>query len=257
VIRGRLALLASLALPLLAGCTHDFGSFSYRDDGGASTVAASQAGSDAGGPQSPDVARDGSLAQSRPDAAPHDGGRETIDAGGASMPDAGGAVTDASDTADAADATDAAADAGTIPPSPETMVCREVLQANGGSESCASCSCGSCAGEVASCLGSTDGDADPLCAAVVSCAIQNDCQFWSCYCRTPQCARTAPTGDGPCVAAIEAAAGGAKAVVMAKWASTDLADPLVRARNLVACTLGLDAQHPLGPINGQCADPCR
>ena len=261
-MRGPLTLIASLALlvlPVLAACTRDFGSFSYRDDGGASTAAGSQAGSDAGRQQSPNVAGDGGPAQPGPDAAARDGGRVPPGDGGTFVPGADGAVTDAGEIADAADAAaaaDAAVDAGNTPLSPETMACRDVVQANAGGESCASCSCGSCAGEVASCLGSNDGDADPLCAAVVSCAIQNDCRFWGCYCRTPQCARTSPTGDGPCVAAIEAAAGGAKAVVMAKWASTDLADPLVRARNLIACTLGLDAQHPLGPITGQCDDTC-
>jgi hypothetical protein len=248
--------LALLALPWIAACTHDFGSFSYRDDGGSSITAAAQPGSDAAPPQRTDAgdARAGSggaRGEQRPDAASDGGEHPQTGVEDASTRDASMA------TSDAGEAADAGSDAGAEPPSPETLSCRGALQANAASESCGSCGCEHCAGEVASCLGSGDQDSDPLCAAVVACAIQNDCRFWGCYCRTPQCGRNSPTGDGPCVAQIEAAAGGSKAIVMAKWTSSDLADPLVRSRNLVACTLGLDAQHPLGPITGQCVEACR
>jgi hypothetical protein len=243
----RLALLA--LLPWVAACTHDFGSFSYRDDADASVTGTAEPGSDAAQPAN--ASGDGGRTAPRSDAAVAAGGREPPETTDASAHDAGSDAMDAGSAADAAPT-----DSGSEPVSPETMTCRAALQANSASESCGSCGCERCAGEVASCLGGSDGGSDPLCAAVVACAIENDCRFWGCYCRSPQCARNAATGDGPCAAAMEAAAGGAKAVVMAKWASTDLADPLVRARNLIACTLGLDAQHPLGPVNGLCVESC-
>ena len=243
---------ALLVLCWVAACTNDFSGFSYRDHADASATAAPEPGSDAAPEQPANASGDGGREAPRPDAAALEAGREPPMTTDASTPDAGrGEVMDAGDAVDAAPA-----DSGSEPVSPETMTCRAALQANTANENCASCGCDRCAGEVTSCLGGSDAGADPLCAAVVACAIENECRFWGCYCRTPQCARNAATGDGPCAAAIEAAAGGAKAVVMAKWASTDLADPLVRARNTIACTLGLDAQHPLGPVNGLCVEAC-
>lgn len=253
-MRGAVALVSLSSL--LCACTHDFGSFSYRDDGGSSADDGQEPRAGAGQEEAP-ISKDGGQPM-----------KPSLDAGGggsgqppgaepdAAASDAGGEASDGGDAAAADTGAGDAGDAGEEPVSPETMMCRSDFMSAGASESCASCGCDQCAGEATACLGGPDADADPLCTAVVQCALQHDCGLWGCYCRTPQCARNSPGGDGPCTAAIEAAAGGAKAVVMAKWESNDLGEPLVRARNLIACTLGLDAQHPLGPITGRCAEAC-
>jgi hypothetical protein len=54
----------------------------------------------------------------------------------------------------------------------------------------------------------------------------------------------------------QASAGGERTEVMSIESSGDTTQPLVRAKNAIACVLGLDSRSSGGPLTGYCDATC-
>jgi mono/diheme cytochrome c family protein len=79
----------------------------------------------------------------------------------------------------------------------------------GESKLCASCECGSCTAATQACVASGNAARDASCAALATCQHANGCVGDACYCGTGLAAVTCFLVPlGPCVAQIDAAAGG-------------------------------------------------
>lgn len=250
----------------LGACTKDFGVFDFGavDGGGThsaavkgegaadAAVSALDGGSNTGAADSgraqPDAQpievapADAGLSQQSDAAAPTVG---TNDAGGT---DAAVTVLDAA----------VAADGGSIPVDPKVAACAQVWSSNTAlpTSQCSTCACAMCADPVNACLASGPALEVMQCSAVFACAVAHDCKDWDCYCATANCRAPAESGDGPCVAEMEAAAGGSRARVMSIRQAGDPTEPLVRAMNAIGCVLGLHANSPGGPKVGECDATC-
>jgi hypothetical protein len=121
---------------------------------------------------------------------------------------------------------------------------------------CSTCACASCADPVTACLSVGTALEAQHCTDVFVCAVQHDCKGWDCYCTNTKCGAPNASGEGPCVAQIEAAAGGKRVQVMSIEQAGDPNEPLVRAMNAIGCVLGLDSHSPGGPKAGQCDATC-
>jgi hypothetical protein len=118
--------------------------------------------------------------------------------------------------------------------SPATSACLAGSTGAGDTKLCASCECGSCSAQAASCYASPDPAKNALCAAVVACERANGCTGDACYCGGSLLCGLAP--QGPCVKQINAATGGtSQAQLDAARLVNDPSNPLVRAEALVGC----------------------
>jgi hypothetical protein len=216
----------ALCLLLVTGCTEDFGSFSFmpKDRPEPEDAGFTMPEDDAGTPVI-----------------------TTMDAGGTVTTDAGGADTGVDSSLPDDD------DAGSPP-----TACDEFTEATpvASKPNCAGCACTSCDAPIEQCFNSGEPAKDALCAAAVACALQNACQDYDCYCSSMPCGAPAATGDGPCVAEYNAAADGMKAQVNAIRTGNDSDEPLVRAKNVIECVLGLSDQSFNGPASGMCEADC-
>jgi hypothetical protein len=237
---------------LLAACTHDFGAFAFADEreGGARDARTPEqppgAGEQAPGTDAGTRMRDAAVPPTRRDAA------LDLDA----------SLGDAIAPPEPMDgAAEAGADAGppdTGPPPPDPGPCLEAWTSTPpGPETCRDCACSDCTLAVHACLTEGSTTEQALCNDVLACAIANDCQEWACYCNSPQCGSPGPDGNGPCVAQINAAAGGGRDQVNAIMAAGDPQEPLVRANAAVRCVIGASNRSQGGRATGHCVEPCR
>jgi hypothetical protein len=159
-----------------------------------------------------------------------------------------------------AGAGDAAIDAGGVDasePPPDPGPCLDAWSATPpGPTACGDCACASCTTAVAACLTEGSPSEQALCADVLACAITNDCMEWDCYCTSPQCGSPTPDGNGPCVAVINAAAGGTRDDVVSISVAADPQEPLVRANAAVRCVIGASRRSPGGEAAGSCNADC-
>jgi hypothetical protein len=260
------ALLTVSALALFwAGCTNDFGAFSFGPQDGAVADAAN--GSPEGGAEDAAAAEDAGPEASVPstdsgmDSGQTDSGGEPDAAPGqdAAEPEQDASM-DSGPAEDAAVETDAGVDSGQQQDAGgfDAAACRAALEplVLDGRVICDDCGCWGCGFEVMGCLQSGDGAEDALCSDVLECALQNSCQVWDCYCNEPNCGGGDPDGTGPCVAEMNAAAGGQKAEVFSVWQSDDGTEPLVRALDAVRCLIGSHQRSPGGASSGVCEADC-
>jgi hypothetical protein len=108
-------------------------------------------------------------------------------------------------------------------------------------DSCAKCSCTSCADTYLACIDNADATVNQKCNAVLECARKNRCFGTDCYCGT---ALFCTPPSGPCVKEIEAAAGTNDATMIPTIAN-DMMTTLGKAYTADRCR------------NTQCAQQCR
>ncbi len=122
--------------------------------------------------------------------------------------------------------------------------CFEAATEAGEARLCASCECGSCPDVADACLASGDASRDDTCGAAAECAHEHGCTGDECYCGTGLGAILCFLfPSGPCVAELDAAAGGSGLFAIAQ-ARANADSALARAEALVACGAA------------QCATPC-
>jgi hypothetical protein len=258
----------------LCACTHDFGTFHFdAADGGNKRSSVVRGGSKSDAAALPMSGRAGS------------GGSSDAGLVGPSDADTHAAAMDASDrrasdaavrpSADAAADTGVVADTGNGPHdagvAPDTGMASdagvrddaavEMCSAAWSSTSlplsaCSTCACASCTDPVTACLTVGTALEAQHCTDVFVCAVEHDCKDWACYCTNTKCGAPNASGDGACVAQMEAAAGGKRVQVMAVQTAGDPNEPLVRAMTAIGCVLGLDPHSPGGPKAGQCDATC-
>lgn len=176
------------------------------------------------------------------------------------LPD-GGPVTPA--TPDAGSVIDSGlgrADSGADAGEAELMMCQTALEElQTGSDTCHECACDWCATQVLDCLVRGSEVERALCADVLRCSLQNQCQDYTCYCRTPGCNVPEPVGNGPCAAVVNRAANGTRTRVDALRNANPLDpnEPLIRAGQAIACIYGVHSASPGEPVNGNCTSTCR
>ncbi|MDH5674015.1 MAG: hypothetical protein OEZ06_17800 [Myxococcales bacterium] len=249
-------LLACCVLVGAPRCTNDFDAFEFGD--GDSDATALGDGSSGGAGADGKLDGGGGATQTA-DASGGGGGSggSTVDAASdGSAVDGMDASADSSTTTTTDAGLDAGKDTGTTPgdDSGVDQVCATVLDpiVPVGRGNCTSCGCQSCDVVIGACLDSGDSVKDALCSDVVACALTNRCHDWDCYCTDMACNNP----SGPCVAEMEAAAGGKKTEVVAIRTAGLSTEPLVRAMNVIDCTIGLHARSPGGATTGMCTSEC-
>jgi hypothetical protein len=257
-MRGGLRWCSPLLLLWAAACTQDFSSFHFgqtnpaRDRGNPSTSKA-DSGEDASAvnldAMKLDVDSGLDAAVTTADAA----GADASEAGYPSAP-ADAAISDGG-TAGAAAIED---DAGVAPLSLPEQCAADWPALQTGSPECRGCACGDCAAPIVDCVTVGDETQRALCRNVLACAVQNHCQFGDCYCATSRCGWGTNTGDGPCAAVIDAAAGGKRTEVYALQGQDPppLANPFVRALQAMGCMFGTDDAAPGPTLPAMCAATC-
>jgi hypothetical protein len=269
-----------LSLVLCAGlcaCTRDFDAFDFdapADAKGGSTrdAAVSPASDGDAGPERPGSARRRTVdagAQQTSDSGTGgvgpgtDAAAATVDGGavdaGSIVSDAGSVVADAGNAqSDAGSANHDAAvvDAGVADDASVEMCSAAWSGTSLSASACSTCACASCSEPVTACLTLGTEAEVQQCTGVFVCAIQHDCKDWACYCTAEKCGAPSASGDGPCVAEMEAAAGGKRVKVMSILQGGDANEPLVRAVNATGCVLGFDSHSPGGTRAGQCDATC-
>ncbi|MDH5675746.1 MAG: hypothetical protein OEZ06_26715 [Myxococcales bacterium] len=252
------AWLAGLGLAL-AGCFQDFEGFAFREDAEADRVDAASLEEPGEAAVASDSPMDAAMAEApnvEDASAPIAPASDAAAASDAAMTPADGGTTTTTD----AGAPDA--DTGLLPPATPAQVeaCGSSLSAltPALAADCLDCGCGECALAVLDCVDSGDSEASAACGAVLRCALEQGCQDWDCYCTSPPCGAPGSDGDGPCVAEINAAVGGAggRMMVDAVRASGDPRLPLNRAARAIECTLGLHPRAVGGPVDGLCEGAC-
>ncbi|HEY2734959.1 MAG TPA: hypothetical protein VGI70_13280 [Polyangiales bacterium] len=254
-------------------CTNDFSNFGFA-------TSAPEPGRDSGAATSGATATTFDAAPAAdsggPDSAADSGGPETAaDSGRSSGEQAGaGRATDAATKAPS-DAPDAASeagasrdadmsiddDAGRNDAAPPTHVPTDaercVIDWNDRMllASCASCACGQCTSPALDCLARGSAGENALCGDLLACALTHHCHDWDCYCSSQGC-RGDQTAGGPCVAEMEAAAGGGFDRVLAVHQANDPNQPLVRAVRAIGCTTGQSRSAVGGMMSGKCVDAC-
>lgn len=262
----------------LVACTHDFDKFAFDSaaDGGhePSSSATHDSGTDAAAPpahthgsggaaSNPDRRTDAGRTMTSADA----GDRQTHDATTPVIMDAAtaadtGMVADTGTVTDSGHGShDAALDSGPAdtgaPDDAAIGMCRTAWSSTSLSlDTCSTCACDSCTDPVSACLSAGSASEAQLCTDVFVCAVEHDCKDWDCYCTAPKCNAPHDSGDGPCVAQMDAAAGGTRTQVMEIRQAGDSSQPLVRAMNAIGCVLGLDSHSPGGPKIGKCDATC-
>lgn len=145
------------------------------------------------------------------------------------------------------------------PPGPPQLCAADWPSLQFGSEMCRDCACGSCAQPMVDCLGLSDEAKRAACRAVLACAMRNNCQIGDCYCKGTSCGAPSESGDGPCAAEIEKAAGGKRSVVQSKLQDETLPadEPLGRAQRAIGCLFGTDDASPGPTLPASCGGACR
>jgi hypothetical protein len=239
-----------------AACTQDFSSFHFGD---------TNAARDSREPTTPTVDAEAAGAAELADAAKVPVGSR-LDANVAQADAAGWDVRDAAAPMTMADA--ASADAAAADPSEEdagaaslslTARCSaDWPDLKIGTSECRGCACGGCAAPIIDCLTVGDETQRALCRNVLACSIAHHCQVGECYCATTRCGWGTSTGDGPCAAAIDAAAGGKRAEVydLQQRDPPPLENPFVRALSAMGCLYGTDDAAPGPTLPPMCAATC-
>lgn len=144
------------------------------------------------------------------------------------------------------------------PPGPPQLCAADWPTLQTGTDTCRDCACGSCAQPMVDCLGLADEADRAACRDVLACAMRNQCQIGDCYCRGNGCGAPSESGDGPCAAVIEHAAGGKRSVVQRKLQDETLTDePLGRAQRAIGCLFGTDDASPGPTLPASCGSACR
>ncbi len=127
-----------------------------------------------------------------------------------------------------------------------------------GSAICRYCACNSCAAPIVECLDVGDPTQRALCRGVLACAVRTHCKDGSCYCTGDGCGYPNASGDGPCVAEIEAAAGGKRARVteLRQLDPAPRDQPYIRAITAITCLYGSDDASPGATVTEQCMTSC-
>lgn len=246
---------------LLLGCTHDFSSFTFSDQQPATDhtpISASDAAtpvqpSDAGS-QLFDGAADASAAPGAPDAQVAVPAVATPDAGESPSPSAdAGHATPPADASLRAPDSDAGADRDAHVPT-EAEQCVATWSDDQLSDlSCAQCACQQCTSPTLDCLSRGSADERALCTSLFACALDHGCHDWDCYCTTMSCRMGNGTPDGPCVAQMNAAAGGERERVLAVHQANDPNQPLVRAVRAIGCATGQSRTAVGGMMTAKCS----
>jgi hypothetical protein len=248
------ALCSMLACALL-GCTHDFSGFHFLEkppvvdktpaapgDAGSNAQpsdAAVRVFDAATGPGTPADA-------AKPSATPDAGNnpKPLDDSGMLTAPRDAGAIhmdADAGDDRDAHVPTDA-------------EQCRSTWADKRLSDlACTQCACDQCTSPSLDCLSRGTTENRTLCTNLVACALAHGCHDWDCYCSTNGCRMGMGAPDGPCVGAMNAAAGGERDRVLAVHQQNDPNQPLVRAVRAIGCTTGQSRSAVGGMMTGKCS----
>lgn len=246
---------------LAAGCTRDFSSFHFDDRAMPPETMTGAATEPEAGPDADSRANEGTAG---------------LDGGHTPKPDASIVTTDPGDASpmqphpnlpDASTPTqqpmqmpmtmpDAAADddAGVAPAANQCRSKWPELQVN--DLGCRLCACSDCAAEVTDCLTLGTERERMLCRDVLSCALQNHCQDYDCYCGTATCGLPASSGDGPCRGVIEVAAGGTRSKVMQIRRTLDPQEPFARAAIAISCLYGTSSMSSGPAVQEACATSC-
>jgi hypothetical protein len=145
---------------------------------------------------------------------------------------------------------------------PNVMACVDRAMAMGTDQACSECTCQFCMEEADAIYLATDPTLAAQSQAIVDCARANCCAGATCYCQTSAdgsmidltaCLTTSPAG--PCVAEIEAAAGG-QGIAFVTGPCEDPNNGCGAANALGRCATG-DPSPISGPvIVGHCTDVC-
>jgi hypothetical protein len=127
-----------------------------------------------------------------------------------------------------------------------------------GSAICRYCACNSCAAPIVDCLNTGDPTQRALCRAVLACAVRTHCKDGACYCTGDGCGYPNASGDGPCVAEIEAAVGGKRTRVtqLRQLDPPPRDQPYIRAITAITCLYGSDDASPGPTVMEQCSTSC-
>ena len=268
--------LLGLWLSLSSACTRDFSRFHFQNprDGGSSTPAFdSGMDSEVAENMIDGAARDGMPEDARMSVDPQGGtgGTAPKDAGpmtmpkDASKPPIDARMPDPDDDARVSEDAQVPVDA-QMPDAqkpdahmPNDMLkCSDSYRALSDSrDDCRACTCNRCTTVALDCLAIDNAYERAACTNLWACAIEHGCRDWDCYCSTSACrlTMTAP-GDGPCVSAMNDAAGGTREKVNAAHQANDPDSPLVRAIRAIGCTVGIPSSAVGGPITEQCKASC-
>jgi hypothetical protein len=265
----------SRALPclmacMLLSCTHDFSSFTFSDKLPASDHTP-WVGGDSGSFVQPLDAD-----EPRIDAAAHTSSTPDAAAAQDAMPpaalsDAGESLSSSSDAgrstppADASPGT-ADSDAGEdqdahvptlMPPlhvPTDAEQCVATWSADQFSDlACTQCACDQCTSPTLDCLSRGSDEERSLCTSLFACALNHGCHDWDCYCTTMSCRMGNSAPDGPCVAQMDAAAGGKREQVVAVHQANDPNQALVRAVRAIGCATGQSRSAVGGMMTGKCS----
>jgi hypothetical protein len=241
-----LRMLCGVLACALLGCTHDFSSFHFSDKQPVAdkTLDASSDAQpfDAGMAMLDAALRDAGKPSATPDAAkPKDLGSDAAPRDAGVMPMDG----DAGDERDAHVPMRAPTD---------SEQCLSAWQDHSLSDlSCAECACEQCTSPSLDCLSRGTAESRALCADLLVCALAHGCHDWDCYCKSNGCRAGMSAPDGPCVGAMNAAAGGARDQVLAVHQQNDPNQPLVRAVRAIGCTTGQARSAVGGMMTGKCS----
>lgn len=269
--------LLGLGLSLSAACTKDFSRFHFQNSRDGGSTPTFDSGMDAEVSQNviDAMPQDGKHEDSQMSVEPQagSGGEAPKDSGATMMPkdaskppvDARTPMTmddDARVSEDAQTPMDATMpDAQTRPDAqmPDEMLrCSEAYRSLADArDDCRACTCNRCTNAALDCLVGDNAYDRAACTNLWACAIQHGCRDWDCYCSTSMCRLTMTAqGDGPCVTAMNEAAGGTREKVNAAHQANDPHSPLVRAIRAIGCTVGIPSSAVGGPITEQCKASC-